>query len=133
MPVACPEVRHVLVCLGARAACPQRVPRYGMCLFGSAGSLPAVCPEVWHALVCLGARAACPQRTPKHAMHRSSNVIMLSKQQGRRTPHLAGLAFPSTGHPAPIRALTFHGSLVATPARCSLINDVVCASLVRLF
>ena len=40
-------------------------------------------------------------------------------------PHLAGLAFPSTGHPAPIRALTILGSLVATPARRSLSNDVV--------
>ncbi len=40
-------------------------------------------------------------------------------------PHLAGLAFPSTVHPAPIRALTVPGSLVATPARCSLSSDVV--------
>ena len=48
-------------------------------------------------------------------------------------PHLAGVAFPSTGHPAPIRALTVLGSLAATPARCSLISGVVFASLVRLF
>ena len=40
-------------------------------------------------------------------------------------PHLAGLAFPSAGHPAPIRALTIPGSLAATPARCSLSSDVV--------
>ncbi len=47
--------------------------------------------------------------------------------------HLAGLAFPSTGHPAPIRALTVPGSLAATPARCSLNSGVVFESGVRLF
>ncbi len=48
-------------------------------------------------------------------------------------PHLTGIAFPSTGHPAPIRALTILGSLVATPARCSLISGVVFENEVRLF
>ena len=41
-------------------------------------------------------------------------------------PYLAGIAFPSTGHPDPIRALTILGSLVATPTRYSLIRDVAC-------
>ena len=48
-------------------------------------------------------------------------------------PHLTGLAFPSTGHPAPIRALTIPGSLAATPASCSLISGVVFESGVRPF
>ena len=48
-------------------------------------------------------------------------------------PHLAGVAFPSTGHPAPIRALTIPGSLAAKPASCSLISGVVFAPLLRLF
>ena len=78
----------------------------------------------------MGARAACPQHTTKHAMHRANNVIVLSKQQDRRMPHLAGLAFPSTGPPAPIRALTVLGSLAATPARCSLISDVACGFVI---
>jgi hypothetical protein len=41
-------------------------------------------------------------------------------------PYLAGIAFPSTDHPDPIRALTIPGSLIATPARYSLISDVAC-------
>jgi hypothetical protein len=41
-------------------------------------------------------------------------------------PYLAGIAFPSTDHPDPIRALTIHGSLIATPTRYSLISDVAC-------
>ena len=80
--------------------------------------------------VCLGARAACPQLTSKHATHRSSNIIMLSEQQDRRMPHLAGLAFPPTDHPVPIRVLTLPGSLAATPARCSLISSVACGFVI---
>ena len=78
----------------------------------------------------MGERAACPQHTPKHVMRRSNNVIVLSKQQDRRMSHLAGVAFPSTGPPAPIRALTLPGSLVATPARCLLSSDVACGFVI---
>ncbi len=37
--------------MGARAACPQRVLKYGMHLFGSASSLPAAYPEARYAQI----------------------------------------------------------------------------------
>ena len=40
--------------------------------------------------------------------------------------YLVSIAFPSTGHPDPIRGYAIHGSLVATPTRYSLTIGVVC-------
>jgi hypothetical protein len=50
-----------------------------------------------------------------------------------RLSHRASAVLPSTGLPDPIRARTIHGVLATSPARCSLIIDVVFKSVAWLF
>ncbi len=45
----------------------------------------------------------------------------------------ASAAYPSTRHPASIRALRILGALTTAPARCLLTISVVLKSVARLF
>ena len=73
------------------------------------------------------------EHLPRSTTHAGlSFLAQQSSKDDMRMPYLVRIAFPSTGHPDPIRALTLHGSLIATPTRYSLISDAVCKLAVRL-